>query len=75
LLVPYRSGAAFLKAMRGIGAGTPRPGYRPLTPGALRRVLRESESGMAATYHVAYATLTRSASPAARPRLVAESVA
>jgi malonyl-CoA O-methyltransferase len=75
VLVPYRSGAAFLEAMRGIGAGTPRPGYRPLTPGALRRVLRGFESGVAATYHVAYATLTRSASSAARPRLVAESVA
>ncbi len=50
----HADGAGFLRALRAIGAGTPRPGHRPLTPGELRAVLRRFEaSGAVARYHVA----------------------
>ncbi|HXH02270.1 MAG TPA: methyltransferase [Candidatus Competibacteraceae bacterium] len=48
----YRDGLEFLRALRAIGAATPRADYRPLTPGALRRLLRQG-SGEAG-YHVLY---------------------
>ena len=43
----------FLRALKAIGAATPAPGHRPLTPGALRRVMRGFEqAGAQATYQV-----------------------
>lgn len=41
--VDYGSGVAFLKALRAIGATTPRSGYEPLPPGRLRAALRQLE--------------------------------
>jgi malonyl-CoA O-methyltransferase len=38
--VIYDSGVDFLRALRSIGATTPRPGYAPLPPGSLRAALR-----------------------------------
>ena len=41
----------FLHALKAIGAATPAPGHRPLTPGTLRRVMRTFENaGATATY-------------------------
>lgn len=49
------SGLGFLRALRQTGATTPRPGSRPLTPGALARVLRQFDAGGAAlSWEVAY---------------------
>jgi malonyl-CoA O-methyltransferase len=38
--IAYKSGLDFLRTLRDTGAATPRPGYRPLPPGALRRAAR-----------------------------------
>lgn len=44
----------FLRALKAIGAGTPRPGHRPLTPPQLRAVMRKFEAeGAVARYVVA----------------------
>lgn len=44
----------FLRALKAIGAGTPRPGYRPFTPAILRQVMARFEAtGATATYVVA----------------------
>lgn len=44
----------FLRAVKGIGAGTPRPDHRPLTPGQLRAVMARFEAdGAVASYAVA----------------------
>jgi malonyl-CoA O-methyltransferase len=44
---------AFLRAVRSIGADTAAPGYKPLSPLALRRVMRRFEAeGAVATYEV-----------------------
>ena len=51
---PYADGHDFLNRLRQIGAHLPLNNRPPLTPGALRRVLRRFETGIAVTYHVAY---------------------
>ncbi|MCK2055061.1 methyltransferase domain-containing protein [Methylobacterium sp. 37f] len=55
----HADGRAFLGALRAIGAGTPGAGT-PLSPGALRRVLRRFEAGGAqVTYEVASLIIRR----------------
>ncbi|WP_312489573.1 methyltransferase [Sphingomonas sp.] len=50
----HRSAADFMRALRAIGAGTPREGHRPIPPGAMRRIARAFEAdGAVATYEVA----------------------
>lgn len=50
----HRSAADFVRALRAIGAGTPREGHRPIPPGAMRRIARRFEaSGAVAAYEVA----------------------
>lgn len=45
----------FLRALKGIGAGTPHAGHRPLPSGELRRVMARFEAtGAAVTYEVAF---------------------
>jgi malonyl-CoA O-methyltransferase len=58
--VRYTSARAFLGEMRAIGAGEPRPGYRPLAPGKLRRALRglEEGSGARVTWHLVFGRIT-----------------
>jgi len=56
----YDDGAAFVRALKSIGAGTPRPGRKPLSPAELKRVLRRFEAaGAATTYHLGYGLLQR----------------
>lgn len=57
IVVEYADGRAFLTALKRIGAGTPRAGYAPLTPGSLRRVLAELGSPALVTYEILYVTL------------------
>lgn len=54
----HDSGAAFLKALKLIGAGTPRRGYQPLKPEAIKRLLLETSQGFQATYHILYGYFT-----------------
>ncbi len=51
---PYASGAEFARSLKALGAGEPAPGYRPLPPGAFRRVLESLQGGFEVTYHVLY---------------------
>jgi len=56
----YPDGAAFLRALRAIGASTPRPGHRPLSPAAMRAVMGRFEaSGARSSYCVALCRFTR----------------
>ena len=50
----YTGARDFLRALKAIGAGTARPGYRPLPPAALREVMdRFERAGARASYVVA----------------------
>ena len=50
----HGTAADFMRALRAIGAGTPREGHRPIPPGAMRRIAKRFEAGGAvATYEVA----------------------
>jgi len=56
--VPHTDSRAFLRSLKAIGAGTPRPGHRPLSPAALKQTMRRFEAGGSfATYHIAYLTI------------------
>jgi malonyl-CoA O-methyltransferase len=56
----YDDGAAFVRTLKSIGAGTPRPGRKPLSPQELKLVLRRFEAGGSnATYHLGYGLLRR----------------
>jgi len=50
----YPDGLAFLRALKLLGAGAPAPGHKPLTAGALRRVLGRFSGGCAMSYEVLY---------------------
>lgn len=58
--VSYESATAFLKALKQIGANTPRSGYVPMGPGRLRSSLRELDraSPMQITWKIAYGRVT-----------------
>lgn len=47
----YPQAMAFVRALKGIGAGTPRPGHRPAPLG---KVLRRFPDGITVSYRVAY---------------------
>ena len=50
--VGYEDGHAFVRALKAIGAGTPAPGYRRLSTGALRQVLTELGAPCTITYEI-----------------------
>ncbi len=54
----YADGHSFLNQLKQIGAQGALDDYRPLSAGALRRVLRRFETGIDVTYHVATAVYT-----------------
>jgi|AGTN01.3.fsa_nt_gi Methylase involved in ubiquinone/menaquinone biosynthesis len=53
--IRYADGFDFLDSLKRVGAGTPAPGYVPLTPGAMRRVMREMGAPAVVTYDVLHA--------------------
>lgn len=57
--VDYGNAIGFLKALKSIGAATPRPGYSELAPGSLRRALKamDDTGGGAVTWRIAYGRL------------------
>jgi malonyl-CoA O-methyltransferase len=61
-LVSDGDGLSFLRAMKAVGGLTPRPGYRRLTPGALRRAIRtlDARHGGRVTWHIVYGQLRSS---------------
>jgi len=50
----HESGHAFVRALKTLGASTPRAGYRPLQAGTLRRVLAKLNGRFAVSYHILY---------------------
>jgi malonyl-CoA O-methyltransferase len=60
----YPSGRDFLRALRTIGAATPRPGHRPLSPRTMQKVLRAFESGGSSiSWEVAFCSFQRRSEP------------
>jgi len=60
--VTHADGADFLAALKAIGATVAAEGHRPLSPGALRRVIKAMGAPVEVSYHVVHATLMRSRS-------------
>jgi malonyl-CoA O-methyltransferase len=61
-LAPDPTALAFLRRMKSVGGLTPREGYRPLSPGALRRAMRASDAaGRPITWSIVYGRLDRAA--------------
>jgi malonyl-CoA O-methyltransferase len=58
-LVPDGGALGFLRGMQAIGGLTPKAGYRPLPPGALRRAIRtlDARHGGRVTWHIVYGQL------------------
>lgn len=67
-LTPDASALAFLKRIKAVGGLTPREGYRPLPPGALRRAIRAADAshGGRIAWHIVYGRMVSnpSTSPA-----------
>ncbi|OVZ60830.1 dethiobiotin synthase [Pigmentiphaga sp. NML080357] len=60
----HRDGIEFLRGLKAIGADAPAPGHRPLPPAALKRILGTFDrQGASVTYHVAYGTWNKGATP------------
>jgi malonyl-CoA O-methyltransferase len=59
ILHPYADGRDFANSLKLLGASEPAPGHKPLSPGAMRRLLTSLESGFEATYHVIYGEIRR----------------
>jgi malonyl-CoA O-methyltransferase len=57
--VTHVDGRDFLSSIRAIGARLPAPGYRPLTPGAMRGLIRKLGSPVEISYHVVHVLLVR----------------
>jgi malonyl-CoA O-methyltransferase len=58
-LAPDADALSFLRRMRAVGGLTPREGYAPLSPGALRRAVRAADAKYAGriTWHIVYGRL------------------
>lgn len=54
----HSSGRSFVHALKAIGAATPRSGHHPLAAGPFRRLLRATEAGFTASYHILYVEIT-----------------
>jgi len=59
-LTPDKDSLSFLRRMKVVGGLTPRDGYAPLSPGALRHALRATDEryGGRVTWHIVYGRLS-----------------
>lgn len=60
-LAPDADTLSFLRRMKAVGGLTPKEGYEPLSPGALRRAIHTTDAkhGGRITWHIVYGRLTR----------------
>jgi malonyl-CoA O-methyltransferase len=72
LLAPDTGTLAFLHRMKSVGGLTPREGYGPVSPGALRRAIRatDTSSGGRVTWHIVYGALNAPEASASRPSTI-----
>ncbi|MBC8020145.1 MAG: methyltransferase domain-containing protein [Methyloceanibacter sp.] len=68
-LSPDADTLSFLRRMQAVGGITPREGYTPLPPGALRRAIRATDArfGGRITWHIVYGALGAPEASASRP--------
>jgi malonyl-CoA O-methyltransferase len=59
IMHPYADGRDFVNSLKLLGASEPAPGYKPLSTGAMRKLLASLEGGFEATYHVIYGDVRR----------------
>lgn len=66
-LTPDNDSLSFLRRMKAVGGLTPKEGYVPLSPGALRRAIRATNLrfGGRVTWHIVYGKLAQSADESA----------
>ncbi|MBC7905908.1 MAG: methyltransferase domain-containing protein [Rhodospirillaceae bacterium] len=57
VIIGHDDGYDFVESLKRIGAGTPNTGHVPLSPGALRKVLRAMGAPVAITYDILYAVV------------------
>ncbi len=55
----YADGMSFIRSLKALGAREPVAGYRPLSPGNMRRVLASFEDGISITYQILYGAILR----------------
>lgn len=60
LKVRFDDAASFFRAMKGMGATQPRPGYQPMGAGVLRKALRDFDAQCAegVSWHIVYGALS-----------------
>jgi malonyl-CoA O-methyltransferase len=56
--IDYASAEEFLRQMKVIGASSPRPGYKPLSSSAMRRLLEFAARPFVVNYEVLHITIT-----------------
>lgn len=57
-LLPDTDALSFLRRIKAVGGLTPKEGYEPLSPGALRRAIRATDArGRGITWHIVYGAL------------------
>lgn len=64
LIETHADGLAFVRAVAALGAAVPRPGHRPLAPGALRRVIATLGAPCRLSWVIHTLTFTRAGDPA-----------
>jgi len=71
-LAPDTDTLSFLRRIKAVGGLTPKEGYAPLSPGALRRAIRTTDRrfGGRITWHIVYGALNAPEASRSRPSMV-----